>query len=76
MELKKINALKSWTNAFSRAETRIQEAQIAFEFYELNEMEESECEAVYQQALEAVETLEFRNMMNSEEDRLGVIFNY
>lgn len=36
-------------------------------------MEESECEAMYQQALDAVETLEFRNMMNDEEDRLGVI---
>ena len=36
-------------------------------------MTESECDEVYNKALAAVEDLEFRRMMNNEEDRLSVI---
>ncbi len=41
------------------------------EFFEEGEMDEAECDRHYQQALKAVEDLEFKNMMNGEEDRLG-----
>ena len=46
---------------------------IAIEFLSLGEMPENECEDVYNKALAAIEDLEFRRMMNSEEDRLSVI---
>lgn len=49
------------------------EVPIAFEFFSLEEMTEAECDEVYNKALVAIEDLEFRRMMNSEEDRLGVI---
>jgi peptide chain release factor 2 len=72
-ELKQINILKSWTNDFSHAQSLMEEVNIAYEFLELGEMEESEYGTIYSQASEAIEALEFRNMMNNEEDRLGVI---
>jgi peptide chain release factor 2 len=51
----------------------VDEVPIAFEFFSLEEMTEAECDEVYNKALVAIEDLEFRRMMNSEEDRLGVI---
>lgn len=51
----------------------IDEVPIAFEFFSLEEMTETECDEVYNKALVAIEDLEFRRMMNNEEDRLSVI---
>jgi peptide chain release factor 2 len=65
--------LKSWTEAFSKTQQLADEAVIAFEFFSMEEMTESECEEVYNKAIGAVEELEFRRMMNNEEDRLSVI---
>jgi peptide chain release factor 2 len=39
----------------------------------LGEITENECDEIYTRALSAVEELEFRRMMNNEEDRLSVI---
>ena len=71
--LKQINTLKSWTKSYEQSEQLLSEVQLALEFYALGEMTESECDAIYATALKAIEDLEFRNMMNDEEDRLGVI---
>ncbi len=49
------------------------EVPIAVEFLSLEEISEAECDEVYNKALVAIEDLEFRRMMNNEEDRLSVI---
>ena len=49
------------------------EVPIAFEFLTLEEITETECDEIYNKALTAIEDLEFRRMMNSEEDRLSVL---
>ena len=51
----------------------VEEVPIAAEFLSLGEMNENECDVVYNKALAAIEDLEFRRMMNNEEDRLSVI---
>lgn len=71
--LKQINTLKSWTKSYDQSEQLLSEAQLALEFFNLGEMTEAESDAIYRSALKAVEDLEFKNMMNDEEDRLGVI---
>ena len=70
-ELKSINLLKTWTKAYDEAENAVSEAEVALEFFETGEMEESECDQHYAKALQAIEELEFKNMMNDEEDRLS-----
>ncbi|MBO7464613.1 MAG: peptide chain release factor 2 [Bacteroidales bacterium] len=70
-ELKSINQLKVWTKAYENAENSFSEAEVALEFFEAGEMDESECDAHYSAALKAIEDLEFKNMLNDEEDRLG-----
>ena len=72
-KLKKISALKVWTEAFNKAKQRVDEVPIAVEFFSLGEMSEAECDSVYSKALAEVENLEFRRMMNNEEDHLSVI---
>jgi len=51
----------------------VEEVPIAEEFLSLGEVTENECDNIYNKALTAIEDLEFRRMMNSEEDRLSVI---
>ena len=65
--------MKSWTEAFAKTQQLVDEVPIAFEFFSLEEMSENECEDIYNKALIAIEDLEFRRMMNNEEDRLSVI---
>jgi peptide chain release factor 2 len=72
-KLKKISALKVWTEAFDKARQLVEEVPIAVEFFLLGEMTENECDAVYSRALASIEALEFRRMMNNEEDSLSVI---
>jgi len=71
--LKKISAIKSWTNQFALTHSLVNEARLAYEFLEAGGMDEAEYEATLQKANNAVENLEFRNMMNDEEDRLGAV---
>ena len=69
--MKAISRIKSWTKAYDATENACKEASLALEFLEAGEMTEEEFDLHYQAALKAVEDLEFKNMMNSEEDRLG-----
>jgi peptide chain release factor 2 len=71
--LKQINTLKSWTKSYDQSEQLLSEARLALEFFNLGEMTEAESDVVYLSALKSIEDLEFKNMMNDEEDRLGVI---
>ena len=70
-ELKAINLLKGWTKAYAQAENAFSEAELALEFFGAGEMGEAECDNHYAEALKAIEELEFKNMLNDEEDRLG-----
>jgi len=71
--LKKISLLKTWTEPFAKAKTLVEEVPLAMDFLEMDEMTEEECGIIFNNALEAIEKLEFRRMMSNEEDRLSVI---
>src|SRR5699024_8110822 len=47
--------------------------EIAYEFYKEGEFEQSQLETVYKKALEAIEQLEFKNMLSEEGDNLDAI---
>lgn len=68
--LKQISAIKLWTNAYDAVAEKAGELEVLFEFYKEGEVEESEIESAYALTLEAVEGLEFKNMLSAEEDRL------
>lgn len=50
-----------------------EDLEVIFDFFESGDADESEIESVYNKALEAVEALEFRNMLRNEEDTFSAI---
>lgn len=51
----------------------VEDIQIIYDFYKQNEITEEELKEYYQNALKSVESLELRNMLQEEEDKLPAI---
>ncbi len=71
--MKKIREIRSWTNGYREVEKVVDDFLVLHDFFESEEAEEKEVDLAYQEALEQVETLEARNMLRNEEDRLGAV---
>jgi len=72
-QMRKIKDLKNWVEGYKDVKSAIEELQLAFDFYKEEAVTEEEVEAAFQQALEQVETLELKNMLSKEEDKLGAV---
>jgi peptide chain release factor 2 len=72
-QLKKVQSIKVWINAYNTIEQAIEDLQVVYDFYKENGATEDELEAQYQKALEHVQDLESKNMLRREEDILGAI---
>ncbi|MCC7533705.1 MAG: peptide chain release factor 2 [Bacteroidia bacterium] len=73
--LKSIKQKKIWTDAYQDAQTKVDDLAILYEFHTVGEATEKEVEFAFTQAAECIETLEFKNMLSSEEDQLSCIIN-
>ena len=71
--MRKIRGLKFWVESYEKATSQREELTLAVEFHELGEMEESEVQRIYDDVLQMVEDLEFRNMLSGEEDKLSAV---
>jgi peptide chain release factor 2 len=71
--LKKIKEKKYWTDAFKQCETAVEDLDVLKEFADAGAATEEEVDTAYKNAIELVEDLEMKNMLRSEEDRLGAI---
>ena len=71
--MRKIKELKNWVEGYKDVKTAIEELQLAFDFYREEAVTEEEVDQAYQHALEQVETLEMKNMLSKEEDKLGAV---
>jgi len=71
--VKQIRNKKIWTDAYSNVETQIEDLKVLFEFYKEGEAEESDVETQYKLAQEALDELEFKNMLSAEEDSLSAV---
>jgi len=71
--MKQISALKSWTTAFKKIETAVEDLNIIFDFHSEGEASNDELEDQYNEALRLIDDLELRNMLRKEEDQLGAI---
>ena len=60
-------------NEFNEASQHVEELVILFEFFNEGEATEKETDETFKLAFQAIEKLEFRNMMSEEEDSFGVI---
>tara|TARA_B100000795_G_scaffold111611_1_gene82478 strand:- start:79992 stop:81020 length:1029 start_codon:yes stop_codon:yes gene_type:complete len=71
--LKKINQKKFWVNAFDKVNAFYEDLLVLKEFFDEGEDNEQEVNNQFDKLTEAVEDLEFRNMLSSEEDSLDAI---
>lgn len=71
--MKKIRTIKVWTDGFNEVNQQVEDFQVLFEFFEADEATEEETDKAFAVALKKVEELEAKNMLRSEEDRLGAV---
>ncbi len=72
-QLQKVASIKSWIEDFDRVSKEAEDLTLMGEFVKEGVATEEEFTQLYEDALQHVETLELRNMLRSEEDKLGAI---
>jgi peptide chain release factor 2 len=73
--LRKIKHEKSWTDAYAQVKSVFEDMLVLWDFYVQGDVDEKEMDQAYDKTLAAIEALEFKNMLKSEEDQLSCIIN-
>ncbi len=71
--LKLIQSKKQWVDEYNRAKSLINDLEVFLEFVKEGEMSQEEVDEHYEKTLEALEKLEFKNMLSSEGDELSAV---
>lgn len=71
--MKQIQARKGWTTSFEKVETLLQDLEVLYDFYAMDEVSEEEIKSEYQKSLKEVEELELKKMLSNEEDQLSAM---
>ena len=71
--MKEIQAIKTWTLAYEKINSRISDLETLLEFFEMGEVNEDELDLEYQQTEKELEELEFKKMLSGEEDQMAAI---
>lgn len=68
-----LRSLKAWVEDYLKANTAVEDLQVLFDFHKEGEATEEEVDEQYAEVVEMVEALELKNMLRSEEDKLGAV---
>ncbi len=71
--LKTLKSYKNWVAQYKEVETVVDDAELLLDFYREEQASEEEVDAKYNEAIIAVDDLEFRSTLNRPEDELGCI---
>lgn len=71
--MKQLRNKKKWVEDYEKSVTLTDDAEVIYEFFKEGEGEAENVEKRYAQALEAIEALEFRNMLSDEGDDLSAV---
>lgn len=71
--MRKIRAIKVWTDGFDAVNQNVEDFLVLYEFFEVKEATEAEVDTAFAETMDAVEKLEAKNMLRNEEDRLGAV---
>ncbi len=74
-QLRKVATIKSWIEDYERVSKLAEDLTLMPEFVREGVASDEEFDALYAEALAAVEALEMRNMLRSDEDKLGAIMD-
>ncbi|MDP4267048.1 MAG: peptide chain release factor 2 [Bacteroidota bacterium] len=75
LQLKKIQKIKLWTDAFEKVVQSVDDLETIFEFYSNGDATEEDIEQQYTTTSGLIDELEFKNMLGGEEDILGAIIS-
>ncbi|NNE31019.1 MAG: peptide chain release factor 2 [Winogradskyella sp.] len=71
--MKSIREKKSWVNDYNSAKTLFEDLEVIYEFYKEDEAPMQNVEERYEKANNAIEKLEFKNMLSEEGDSLSAV---
>lgn len=71
--MKKLQTKKNWVQDFEHAKTLLGDLEVLLEFYQEDEVSEDELKKQVARAAEAIEKLEFRNMLSDEGDDMTAV---
>ena len=71
--MKGIRELKYWIAGFEHLESLLNELELAIEFHREGELDEEDVDAAEAKLEEELSTMEFRNMLSGEEDKLSAV---
>lgn len=69
----RIRELKRWVGYYEGVKREMDDLGVMFDFWKAKEVSEEEVEGQFKKASEALEELEFKNMLSNEEDPLSAI---
>ncbi|EKB49678.1 Peptide chain release factor 2 [Cecembia lonarensis LW9] len=71
--MKQIQVRKGWTTSFEKVDVMLQDLEVLYDFYSMDEVPEEEIKSEYKKALKEVEELELKKMLSNEEDQLSAM---
>lgn len=71
--MKQLRAQKKWVEDFEKASLLLEELEITHEFFKEGEITEAQLDHIFKTTQEAIEALEFKNMLSSEGDDLSAV---
>lgn len=71
--MRKIKELHFWIDSYEALEKQVDELELSFDFVKEGLITEADVDAQYEAVVKALESLELRNMLRREEDKLGVV---
>ncbi len=72
-QMKKIKDIQAWIDGYNEIDKATEELQLAWDFLKEGIVEESELDALYASTIEKIESLELRNMLRREEDKMDAV---
>ncbi len=71
--MQSLKSKKKWVEDFNSAKTMAGDLEVLLEFHQAGEVEETEVQQQFDKTLEAVQDLEFKNMLSDEGDELTAV---
>ncbi|WP_125042181.1 peptide chain release factor 2 [Bacteroides faecalis] len=72
-QMKLVKDLQKWIEGYNEVRTLTDELALAFDFYKEELVTEEDVDTAYAKAIEAVETLELKNMLREEADQMDCV---
>ncbi|WP_315546181.1 peptide chain release factor 2 [Prevotella koreensis] len=73
LQMKKVKDIKRWIDGYNQVRQMADELQLAFDFYHEKMVTEEEVDEDYSKAIEAIESLELKNMLRQKEDPMDCV---